>query len=573
MIAGVVLAIGAIGYFAMNGDTSVVYATDIAKRGDVVKTVDITGSLTPLSHAELSFQSSGNVAALFVKVGERVRKGQVLASLSAADLSADARRAQADLDLALAGPTTEEIVAAQADIHSAQVAVDNAETALAVTKTVNVANKTNATDAVEKAKEDQTKSAEDSTRDTVSALQDAVIDVRTGLSKADELLGIENTLFNDGFEYEFGAENSQTVQSAQNAFQLAAAYRELSEATLVALSQASYNASLASAIERTMRALEETSDTLLYTRQALDATSANSQNLSLDDLVAYKAAIDTARTNVESARSTLADERDASTQDALTQAHAVRTAEINAEIVNANAQKDEAGAEANVLSTKAALEKAQAAYDKLVAAPRHVDTAPYIASRDAAAARYLKTEIVSPIDGKIGKVNLKLGEAISVGASAISLEPTTAVYEVVVDVPESDVAHLALGDTARMTFDAFGADVEFTGSISSIDRSENVIEGVVFYEARIAVTDGPRMGDLRNGMSVDVTVLTDTRTNAIIVPTRAVLEKDGKKIVRVLVNDVIQEKEVTPGLRGDDGVSEILSGLSEGDVVVVSIKK
>jgi len=571
--SGVILAVVAIGYFATRGPAKQIYVTDTAKLGNVVKTVDITGSLSPLAHADLSFLSSGNVARIFVSVGELVKKGESLASLSASDLSADARRAQADLDLALAAPKPTDIAAAKADIKSAQVSADNAEIALAVTKSVNAVNIKNADDAVEKAKEDQTSSLENTTRTTVSALQTSVIQIRTGLSKADELLGVENSLFNVNFKDEFGAENTQALQSAKDSFGLAATDRNLAETAVTGLDTNPSSSSLDSAVTVTIRALEETSDALLYTRQALDATAADSQNLSLADIVSYKSMIDTARTNVESARSSLANARDAGDQNALTEARTVRTAELNAESVRANVDKDEANAQANVLTTKAALEKANAVYDKLVAPPRNVDVAPYVASRDSASARYLKTEIISPIDGKIGKVDMKLGEAVTAGTSVISIEPTSTTYEVVVNVPESDVAHLVLGDTATVTFDAFGSDVIFTGTISSLDRSEKLIEGVVYYEARLAIVDGPRMNDLRNGMSADVTVLTDTKTNVLTVPTRAILENLGKKIVRVLVDGNITEKEVVTGLRGDDGISEILSGLNAGDVVVVSIQK
>ncbi len=571
--SGILLVVFVIGYFATRGSAKVIYVTDTAKLGNVVKTVDITGSLSPLSHADLSFQSSGNVAQIFVGVGELVRKGQPLASLSASDLSADARRAQADLDLALADPKPEDIAAAQADVKSAQVAADNAVAALATTKMVNEVNLKTSANALTKAKEDQTKSLENSNRTTLNALQTAVIQIRTGLSKADQLLGIENTFFNDGFEREFGAENPQAVQSANDSFDLAAVDRDLAEPAVVTLTKDTTNASQTSAITLTLRALQETSDTLLYTRQALDGTAADSVDLSLDDIVAYKSLIDTARSNVESARSTLTDARDTADQDAITQAHSVLTAELSTENTQAIADRDEANAEATILSTKATLEKANAAFSKVTAPPRHVDVAPYIASRDSASARFLKTEIISPIEGKIGKVNMKLGEAITAGISVISLEPTTTTYEIVVDVPESDIAHLTLGDTATVTFDAFGSDTIFTGTLSSLDRSEKLIEGVVFYEARIAIVDGARMKDLRNGMSADVTVLTETKTSVLTIPTRAVLENNGEKIVRVLVNGEIQEKIVVLGLRGDDGLTEIISGLTAGDTVVVSIKK
>jgi multidrug efflux pump subunit AcrA (membrane-fusion protein) len=570
---GFIVLLIIIGFFAFRGPAKEIYVTDSVKRANLVKTVDITGSLTPLSHVDLSFLSSGNVARIFTSVGDFVQAGETLASLSALDLSADARKAQADLELARAEAKPEDINSAQADISSAEVGVQNAETALEVTKSINVVNITNAEDALTKKQEDQTSTRENDVRTVVNALNTGVIQIRTGLSKADELLGIENTLFNDSFEREFSALDPQAKQSAKNAFDLARTDRNLAELAVISLSTASSDAELLSAITVTERALKETSDTLLYTRRGLDGTSADTVDLSLTELVAYKTSLDAARTSVDTARATLEAAGDTRAQNATTQAHAVTTAELAVRTATANAVKDEANAEANLKSAQATLEKARAAYEKLIAPPRSVDLAPYIANRDSASARYLKTEIVSPISGRVGKVDIRLGEAVTAGTGVIAVEPQEAAYDVTIDVPESDVALLALGDTAIITFDAFGSEVEFTGSLTSLDRSEKLIEGVIFYEARIAVTDGPRMNELRNGMSADVTISVESRTNALTVPTRAIIQANGKKIVRVLVNDKIVEQEIVAGLRGDSGTSEILSGLSEGDVVIVSIKK
>ncbi len=573
VLGGLLLALLAIIYFATKSPAKEIYVTDTVKRGNLVKTVDITGSLTPLLHVDLSFLSNGNVARIFSKVGDFVQAGQTLASLSALDLSADARKAQADLELAQAAAKPEDINTAQADIKSAEVSVQNASIALEVTKSINAVNISNAENDLTEAEEDALTTKADDTRSIINALNTGLIQIRTGLSKADELLGLENTLFNDAFEREFSAMDPQAKQSAQHAFGLARTDRDLAEPAVIALSTTSSTEAIEAAVILTERALKETSDTLLYTRRGLDSTSADTVDLSLTELVAFKTSIDASRTSVDTARTNLEIAKDTLSQNIVSEAHNIRSAELAVRTATANAVRDEANAEATLKSAQAALEKAQAAYEKVIAEPRAVDLAPYIANRDSAAARYLKTEIISPISGRVGKVDIRLGEAVTAGAGVITVEPQEAAYDVTIDVPESDVAQLTLGDSAVITFDAFGADVEFTGSLTSLNRSEKLIEGVIFYEAKIAVTDGPRLADLRNGMSADVTISVESRTNVLTVPTRAIVQNNGQKIVRVLVNEEIQEKEVVVGLRGDGGTTEILSGLSEGDIVVISVKK
>ncbi|MFA5946721.1 MAG: efflux RND transporter periplasmic adaptor subunit [Patescibacteria group bacterium] len=565
IIAVILAAVLIISFLASQGQAKEIYLTDTVKRADISKTVDITGSLYPLTHADLSFQSNGNITSVNVKVGDFIRQGQVLATLSAADLAGDARRAQADLDRERAGSREEDISAAYSDVLSAESAARFANNSISLIKALNDSSITMAEDTLEKATDEAAQTAQDDARALFDAENAGLAAVRTGLSKADELLGLENLLFGNEFERELGALNPATVQRAKDFFAFARTDRDLAEAAFLAGD--------ANAVAITRRALEETGSTLLFTRQMLDATSADSVDLSLTDLIAYKAGIDSARSNVESARVSLTRAIDNKTNNALSAVHSVRTAELNLENAQRTAEQENTKAIADATSAQAALQKAHATYNKLIAGPRAVDLAPYEASVDAAWARYAKSTIISPLDGQVGKINLRVGEAAEPGRAVISVSPSKPAFEVIVDVSESDVTHVALGDSATITFDAFGADVEFTGLLTSLDLSEKIIEGVVFYEARVAVTEGPRLAELRSGMSADVTVATDLHTNSLSVPTRAVLEKDGKKIVRVLVNEALVEKEVTIGLRADGGVTEILTGLTEGETIVISIKK
>jgi multidrug efflux pump subunit AcrA (membrane-fusion protein) len=74
-------------------------------------------------------------------------------------------------------------------------------------------------------------------------------------------------------------------------------------------------------------------------------------------------------------------------------------------------------------------------------------------------------------------------------------------------------------------------------------------------------------------MTANVVITTAQKDNVLIMPSRAVVQKNGGgKFVRVLVNGVIQETQATTGLRGDEGMVEVLSGVKEGDEVVTFIK-
>jgi len=73
-------------------------------------------------------------------------------------------------------------------------------------------------------------------------------------------------------------------------------------------------------------------------------------------------------------------------------------------------------------------------------------------------------------------------------------------------------------------------------------------------------------------MTANVTIITDFKENVLILPQRAVLERNGKKFVRVPEDSTFKEIEVQTGLRGSGGEIEIISGLKEGDKVITFIK-
>ena len=60
----------------------------------------------------------------------------------------------------------------------------------------------------------------------------------------------------------------------------------------------------------------------------------------------------------------------------------------------------------------------------------------------------------------------------------------------------------------------------------------------------------------------------------LFIPQRAVVFDGNKNLVRVLKNGTeVEEREVTVGIRGDEGVIQITSGLSEGEEVITFIKE
>ena len=77
-------------------------------------------------------------------------------------------------------------------------------------------------------------------------------------------------------------------------------------------------------------------------------------------------------------------------------------------------------------------------------------------------------------------------------------------------------------------------------------------------------------------MTANVRIITEERPNVIVIPLRAVIRDNGKTFVRVVTNaerGEFEARDVTIGLRGDEGQTEILSGLTEGVEVITFIQE
>ncbi|MEK9157411.1 MAG: HlyD family efflux transporter periplasmic adaptor subunit, partial [Patescibacteria group bacterium] len=320
----------------------------------------------------------------------------------------------------------------------------------------------------------------------------------------------------------------------------------------------------------------------------LDQTVSDTVSCSLDDINAFKATIETARNALQTDAADVANAEQAytlvqlnaetselaaqNTLEASTQSFAAAQIAEENDIAVAQASVTIAGAA--VASREADVAQAQASLAKVEASPRAVDLASLRADVSGAQARYAKSIIVSPIDGILTDLFADVGEQASAGVTFATVHADAGQFKIPVDISESDIAKVSLGNLATVTFDAFGDDRVFTAVVGAIDPAEKVIEGVVFYEATIVLSGDESATDIRSGMSADVTIRTAESTNALFVSQRAVLEQDGVKYVRIPFEKAgdFEKRTVTVGMRADDGYLEILSGVSEGETIITSLK-
>ncbi len=592
----VVLGMGA----ALWPGDSTEYVTAQVERGNLEQTVEVSGELEPLTEADLSFGVSGVLSHLFVEVGDEVTDGDVLAFLEADELQADLERAnqvyasaRAKLNQILSAATEEEVAEAKAGVSSASANLAAAQADLIWTVATGETTMREAEIALEDARdlvdhldEENEEELRQAYEDFVDVLTSSVIEVRSALSDADGVLGIENTLANDDFDELLGANDLQSYTDAKNSYNDARELRDLTEEMLLSLGESSSNDEIADVANLVKDSLNASEITLLYTRRTLDGTRTSSSSFTDADLEAKKTVIDVARdalqvdaSNFNTQDQHIRDlniEHDNNEDEAYDDYLAAQQDLVTSQTA---AQSNQSSAETLVAIREAEVVQVEATLARVVADPRAVDTASYeadvalaYAELDAAAARFEQTEITAPLSGIVTDLPFDEGEYITAAEIAIQLETSSEAFRVRALVPESDIAKLAIGDRARVTFDAYGSDVELSGTLVRINPVEQSVEGVVFYEVD-AVLDDPASLPLKSGLSADVEITTSEREGVLFVPQRAVLEEDGVRFVRVRTEDGYEERTVAIGLRADGGLLEIIEGVEEGEVVITSIRE
>ncbi len=129
-VIAIVIVLVIIGFFvaraAGKSGISGIQSTAVAY-GNVVEQVSVTGTVSPVSRADLAFEKGGVVSAINVAVGDQVKAGQAIASLDNATDRASLASAQAKLDDLTRSLTPQESAADQSSVNTAQTSINNAE--------------------------------------------------------------------------------------------------------------------------------------------------------------------------------------------------------------------------------------------------------------------------------------------------------------------------------------------------------------------------------------------------------------------------------------------------------------
>ena len=568
------------GIFYFGKEEPITYDTIIAERGELIQEVSVTGRVEPAESVNLSFETSGRVSEIFVDVGDIVTVGQELLKLNAADM-------QAMLNQAYAGAS-----GAQAQLQQYEAAVRNQEAMLADIKQgtrpeeMQIAQTT--VENAEKALEDAEKNLENVKNKAEADLQNAYSSVLTSLpnavSKAKAaLLTLSDIQYANFIGTGYYDNQIETAKAAaalsllgvSNAGRWVTEFISRENGGTFGLVQEVYanptNEKIDEALLKTLDALQKVKFAIDSVPITIDISA--TEKLSLDT---EKLNINTEITNISAKNQTLSVAK-AGNQSLITNAEAginnakstLNTAENTLALRKAGYSQEQIKAqEAMVEQSKANLASQRAMLNQAYASVQQYK------------AQIEKTILRAPMDGIVTKMEAKVGEIIFPSSSTYEIQiPLISIigegnFEMEANIAEMDIAKINLGDVARVTLDAY-SDSGFTATVTFVDPAETYVEGIPTYRVKLQYDKQDER--IKSGMTANIDILTSKLEDVISIPQRAVVIKDGMKLVRIaeefdekhITN--IKQVEVITGIRSSDGRIEIVEGIEEGDKVVTKI--
>ncbi len=198
------------------------------------------------------------------------------------------------------------------------------------------------------------------------------------------------------------------------------------------------------------------------------------------------------------------------------------------------------------------------------------------ANLEIARVRFQDTFIKAPFDGIVTQKYATEGAFVTPTTSASSTVSATSTsivalakgLEIIAKVPEIDLSQLKIGQPVNIVADAY-PDLTFQGVVKKIAPEAIIEQNVTSFEVTIGLSTG--QDKLRSKMNVDVIFLGQTLSNAIVVPTVAIVTEKGETGIMIVdPNNQPQFKPVTIGITVEDK-TQILGGLLTGDRVFIDL--
>ncbi len=196
--------------------------------------------------------------------------------------------------------------------------------------------------------------------------------------------------------------------------------------------------------------------------------------------------------------------------------------------------------------------------------------------------------IIAPFDGFVTTVSVEGGDEVLTGTVAVQIADADK-FEADIMVSEMDILQVKLGGEAWVQVDALQG-MSLPAKVTHISPTATIQSGVVNYEVKVGIESlqtvlqerqGARQGvmpeispipedfQLREGLTVTVSILVDERTEVLLVPNKAIIRQGRETMVQVLKDGVVEQRLIRTGISNWQ-YTEVTDGLSEGEQVVVT---
>ncbi len=190
----------------------------------------------------------------------------------------------------------------------------------------------------------------------------------------------------------------------------------------------------------------------------------------------------------------------------------------------------------------------------------------YISAREsynAAAEAYSYYNVTSPIDGYVTSLSVAVGDIA--GQQMAASVANTDELKIETTVSEYIAGYIKIGDEVDVYVSTLG-DTPYKGTVTAFSPAPAL--GTLTYP--ITITLDNESGDLMSGMFAEVKFTAEEADDTICIPSDAVIMKNGKSVAVIIDEDLIPSfREVETGIDNGEFV-EILSGIKEGETVVIS---
>ena len=567
-----------------SGESQVVQETEFVAvtRGTIMTTVNASGNIVYPEQVELAFSVTGDLREMVVAVGDAVEKDETLAYLDDLELrdavlreESNLRTAEINLEKLLAPPPTEDVrkselaleaaeSQAEASIRSARDALEDAEKTLnallnpdeAAVKAA-VKKVADASSALAQAKESlaalnaggsdaKVQAAGNTLQEARNRLDAEKVRVRTDIEKYSNELDEarkRRERAQRSFNENDNADSRHELEEAQRKFNEAKA--RVDPELSIRNAELSDNPPAGTKVGELTAKVREAESKLENVRVSVDS-----------DLLAAERGVASAMDSLEIAEDELS---------ALQQPTADKVEEAENKVENARTELESAQQKADNDIERARLDldivRAGAASQEVELQQLQVERAQL--SLEIAKRNLNQAVLRAPFAGVVAAVEGSVGQ--KTGTKVVTLVRADRI-EMRASVDEADVSSIRVGQPVEVTTYA-SPDVKISGTVETISPTSVEQQGVVLYPVTIRLEPGDQA--LRGGLSANALIEVSSRDNILLLPNRAIRREGDERVVYVRQEgDELERRVVEIGVR-DSEVSEIVSGVSEGEEVAI----